>query len=128
MSRNAWIWLVLGWFGFAVLPWHLPAEAAGLLDWLVGYSAEGPRAALGLGLAGRWWLLPTGLPLVVATWPFVRKQTRERSSHTLVASGLAGLALIALQGFAIGLNGWRWSLLGEIFGMPGPSQSGMGLG
>ena len=38
------------------------------------------------------------------------------------------LALIAAQAFAIGLNGWRWGFLGVMFGTPGPTQAGMGLG
>jgi len=39
-----------------------------------------------------------------------------------------GLALIAAQGFAIGLHGWTLEALAAAFGGPGPSQSGMGAG
>src|SRR5947208_12309973 len=34
----------------------------------------------------------------------------------------SGIALIVMQGLAIGLNGWSWTFLGAIFGTPGPSQ------
>jgi iron(III) transport system permease protein len=128
MSRVARIWLVLGWVGFVLLPWHLPGET-NWYDWIIGYWAQGPRAALGLALAeGAWWLAPIGLPLLVASWSLIRRRGREESSGTLAAAGLGGLVLVAIQGFAIGIGGWNWSMLAEILGTEGPSQAGMGPG
>ena len=59
--------------------------------------------------------------------PLVSAQ-RNRGSDALIAAGLLGLALIIAQGFAVGLNGWNWATLTTLFGTPGPSQNGMGLG
>ena len=91
--------------------------------------AGGPRTALGLGATGTaWWLLPIGLPLLLASVPAVLRLPRDRTSRILVAAGIAGLALEILQGFAIGISGWGWNFLGALFGTPGPKQTGMGAG
>src|SRR5690606_19888535 len=45
----------------------------------------------------------------------------------LAAAGAAGLILFIVQGFAIGLDGWRFEILDRLFG-PGPRQAGMGAG
>ncbi len=127
MTTTARIWLVLGWAGFALLPWHLPPDA-NWYDWVIGYSAQGPRTALGLAWSdGAWWLAPIALPLVVATWPLIRYR-REQASGILVGAGIGGLALVAIQGFAIGLRGWNWSILADLLGTEGPSQAGLGPG
>src|SRR5205085_2483276 len=125
MSPTARTFVALGWIGFAVLPWHLPDNAS-WYDWIFGYSADGSRAALRLVLAGRaWWLAPMALALLLATWPRIRRQQRAQASRVLVIAGLAGLAFLILQGFAIGLRGWTLPVLTHLFG-EGPSQAGMG--
>ena len=127
MSRITQIWLALGWIGFALLPWHLvPGE---WFDLLLGFTGDGPRSAAGLALTGRaWWLAPIAFALTLATWPFVARYPNEHAARWLVAAGLLGLALIVTQGFAIGIQGWSWPLLGALFGEPGPAQAGMGSG
>src|SRR5258707_1392217 len=127
MTTTARTWLVLGWAGFALLPWHLPSDA-NWYDWVIGYSAQGPRAALGLAWSGgAWWLAPITLALVIAAWPLVR-YGREQASGMLAGAGIGGLALVVIQGFAIGLRGWNWSVLADLLGTEGPSQAGMGPG
>ena len=127
MTTTARIWLVLGWAGFALLPWHLPSDA-NWYDWVIGYSAQGPRTALGLAWSGgAWWLAPITLALVIAAWPLVR-YGREQASGMLAGAGIGGLALVVIQGFAIGLRGWNWSVLADLLGTEGPSQAGMGPG
>lgn len=127
MTHSARIWLLIGWIGFAILPWHL--AGAGWGDWLIGYRADGARTGLGLALSGREpWLAPLLVPLLLACWPLIRAHSRERTGAALRAAGGFGLALLLAQGFAIGLNGWSWTFLGGILGDPGPRQSGMGIG
>jgi iron(III) transport system permease protein len=127
MNRVTQIWLALGWIGFILLPWHLvPGE---WFDLLLAFTSDGPRSAAGLALTGRaWWLAPIAFALTLATWPLIARYPDEHAARWLVAAGLLGLALIVTQGFAIGIQGWSWPLLGALFGEPGPAQAGMGSG
>jgi iron(III) transport system permease protein len=118
MSRPAQIWLALGWLGYAVLPWYFAAGPS---------FVEGSGLALGIAGDG-WWLLPIVAPLIAASRPLVGGLDRYETGKWLVAAGLAGLALIILQGFAIGLGGWSAAWLAALFGAPGPRQGGMGFG
>src|SRR5258708_17412605 len=127
MTTTARIWLVLGWSGCALLPWHLLADAR-WHDWLIGYPTQGPRTALGLAWSdGAWWLALIAPPVMVASWPLIRSGGGQ-ARGMLVGAGIGGLVLNAIQGFAIGLRGWNWSILADLLGTEGPSQAGMGLG
>jgi iron(III) transport system permease protein len=114
-------WVLLGWIGYALLPWYLVPDLA---DYPLGQSGS----ALVLGLIGRaWWLLPIALPLMGIVGSLLGRGDQERAGAWLVACGLAGLGLVLLQGFAIGLNGWTSPWIVSLIG-PGPRQGGMGFG
>ncbi|MBJ6124515.1 ABC transporter permease [Microvirga splendida] len=123
MTRATLGWIVLSWVGFVLLPWYGFDRSASptIADYFVSGSA------LVQGLRGAWWLLPILMPLGMALVPVVRPSPRQKGTW-LIASGLLGLALIVLQGFTIGLNGWTADILRDLFGEPGPSQSGIGYG
>jgi iron(III) transport system permease protein len=122
MSRATLGWIVLGWVGYVLLPWYGfdRGAAPSLVDYFVGGSG------LVRGLTGAWWLLPILVPLLLALRPALAG-ARSVGSSWLVASGLLGLALVVLQGFLIGLNGWTVDAL-RAFADPGPRQDGMGFG
>jgi iron(III) transport system permease protein len=123
MSRATLGWIVLSWVGFALLPWYGFDRSA--TPTMADYFVSG--SALIQGVRGAWWLLPILVPLGMALIPLARPSA-ERQGTWLVASGALGLALIVIQGFAIGLNGWNIDILRILFGEPGPSQAGMGYG
>ena len=123
MSRATLGWIVLGWVGFALLPWYGFDRNA--VPTLADYFVSG--SALVHGLKGAWWLLPILAPLCLALIPVIRPSA-QANGKWLIASGVLGLALIVLQGFSIGLNGWTMDILKAFFGEPGPSQAGMGYG
>jgi iron(III) transport system permease protein len=127
MNRAPTVWVALGWIGFALLPWHFASGA--WFEHIVAFTAGGPRSAAGLVMTGKaWWLAPVVLALALATWPLVARHKAEDAARWLVAAGILGLLLIAVQGFAVGLRGWGWSFLGPVLGEPGPTQAGMGVG
>ncbi|KAA2234658.1 ABC transporter permease [Salinarimonas soli] len=117
MAPAAKAWLVAAWAGYVLAPWYLADPL----------SALGSGGGLWLGLTRAPWLLPVGLALVAATWPLARGLDRTRAARWLVAAGMGGLAVLWLQGFAVGLSGWGLGLA-SLLGAPGPAQGGMGLG
>jgi iron(III) transport system permease protein len=127
VRKSAALWLGLGWIGFAVLPWYL-VEGGGLSLHLFGRWPQGAAGtALALGLfEGYGWLLPTALPLLAALLPL--RYPDRRTADILVWAGIAGLAWMIFEGFAIGHRGWNWGWLSALFGAPGPKQAGMGYG
>lgn len=99
--------------------------AALLLPWYRG-GAPG-SSALAEGLAGRPWLLPVpaaglALALLAARGPDWRRGT---AAPALV---LAGLALLLLQAFAIGLRGAALPGLADLLRGAGAGQAGLGWG
>jgi iron(III) transport system permease protein len=118
MSPATQVWLALGWLGYALLPWYLVAGPS-------FFAGSG----LALGVTGEgWWLLPIVAPLIAASRPLAGGLNRHGTGKWLIAAGIIGLALIVIQGFAIGLNGWNGAWLAALFGAPGPRQGGMGFG
>ncbi|HEX8666391.1 MAG TPA: iron ABC transporter permease [Beijerinckiaceae bacterium] len=121
MTRAARACVALAWIGYAILPWYLVTD-------LAGYPFGEAGSGLALGLAGRWWLLPSLVPLALATLPLLARATRERTARAMILAGTLGLVWLVLEGFAIGLNGWTAPWLAKIFSAPGPRQGGMGFG
>lgn len=130
MTKAARWWLVLGWVGFALLPWY-GLEGGGLfaLDWLAGYpdGATAPALLQAL-LYGRWWLLPLALPLALPLLVLGAPREDPRVARGLVIAGLLGLGWLVLEGFAIGHRGWSFQWLAALTGAPGPRQASMGWG
>ena len=119
VGNSALFWLLLGWTGFAILPWYFDD---GLLS---------VPAASGLVLAiadRRFWLLPLGLPLLLGFVPMMRPHSRAAAAGWLIAIGLAGLVWVGLEGFAIDHRGWSAKWIGDLFGTVGPRQGGVGYG
>lgn len=115
-------WIALAWASFVLLPWYW-VDFGRSID-LFGNARSGLLATLG----GAWWLAPIAFPLILATVGWLAREKREASANRLIAAGAGGLALMLLQGFAIGLRGWNWGWLATLTGNDGPTQIGMGIG
>ena len=130
MNRPVLVWVAVGLAGFFLLPWYSTDSAFWSFAWVAdGYPFErdvAPAIVQVLG-HGRWWLAPVGLALLLAPLALVRPGADRRQSRALVAIALAGLGGLALQGFAIGIGGWRYETLEAAFGPVG-AQYGMGYG
>jgi iron(III) transport system permease protein len=68
------------------------------------------------------------MPLLTALLPLRAGPDERRIADILVWSGIAGLVLLVLQGFAIDHRGWTSAVLAAAFSAPGPRQFGMGYG
>ena len=127
----AWLWLAVGWVGFAVLPWYGQNDGFLSFAWLAGgWPLDSDVApALFLVLKGeKPWLAPLGLFLLAPLLLWGRRKNDPFFGNVLVAAGLAGLAWFFAQGFGIGLRGWNLAFLNDLFGPLGDRQFGMGYG
>lgn len=122
------IWLAAGWAGFALLPWY------GLEDGITRTPVRfwfGDEAGTGLVQAllhGRWWLLPLAACLAAPLLVLRRERDDPRMALLLVVAGGAGMAWLAIQGFALTHRGWNWAWLGAALGPTAQRQFGMGWG
>nr|WP_246514376.1 iron ABC transporter permease [Neoroseomonas soli] len=113
--------LLAGLAGVLLAPWHGMEDAAALAAWPRAEAA--PLAAL-LADGERWWMWPAVGLLALAALPLVR----GRMAGGLVAAcGAAILAIVFLQGQAIGLRGLAWPALAPLLGTPAP-QPALGWG
>jgi len=121
--------LLIGWLGYALMPWYL-VEGMGLADWgwLAAYPFGKAGTALALVLSGQApWLLPPGLALVAASL-FWGSGDRRRTARVLIWAGVLGLLLFFAQAFAIVLKDQGIPWLAALLGGAGATQRGIGGG
>ena len=121
--------LLIGWLGYALMPWYL-VEGMSLTNWawLGEYPFGKAGSALALALSGQApWLLPIGVALAAATL-FWGSAVRQRTAAVLVWAGLVGMVLFFAQAFAIVLKDQGISWLAALLGGAGAAQPGIGGG
>ena len=131
LHRPLLIWLGVGWFGFIILPWYSAYDGFWSFIWITdGYPTfdEYSPGILQITMHQRWWLLPVALALLFPLPALYWKSTDPRYVTTLLFSGAFGFAFTLVQGFALGLHGWGWEFLAEVFGTTDQTQIGMGYG
>jgi iron(III) transport system permease protein len=114
-ARERLIWLALFAVAIVIFPWHssLPPGAQ-----------PGLPSALGLALDGRGWLWP----LVLAVPLLIGNALRDAAGRGFLMLASATLALLILQGFAVGLRGPNYDWLGAAFPQAMQGQTGLGWG
>ena len=125
------LWMAAGWLGFAILPWYGQTSGFFNLSWLSGgYPLEADTApALFLAAQGdKPWLAPIGLLLLVPLALWGRRKNDPLFGKLLIFTGSAGLFWFFAQGFGIGLRGWNFAFLTDVFGPLADRQTGMGYG
>lgn len=125
------LWLAVGLAGFCLLPWYAVDGGFWTFGWLFdGWPLEADAApALFLVLQGeKVWLAPMGVVLLLPLLTWGRGKADPAFGRILVVVGALGLGWLMLQGFTIGLRGWRYPWLTELFGKLDGRQFGMGYG
>jgi len=124
-------WMAVGWLGFAVLPWYGLDSNFFTLSWFFhGYPLDSDVApALFIIAQGeKPWLAPLGILLLGPFLLWSRQKNHPLFGRLLVLIGAAGFSYFILQGFGIGLRGWRFEWLASLFGPLDDRQFGMGYG
>jgi len=136
LNKSTWLWLVVGIVGFCILPWYVLEDGFWGFEWVFdGYPFDPDYApALFLILQGeKLWLSPLLLwlvmPLAGVFWASGSTQSNAiRRANVLLVAGVAGLLWLAIQGYGIGLRGWNFDALTQLFGPLDDRQFGMGAG
>ncbi len=131
MNRTVALWLAVGWLGFAILPWYAIEDGFWVFEWLLdGYPLDSDYApgVLQAVVDDKIWLAPISLFLLLPLGLFGRARNDPFFANLLLISGIGGLAYVGLQGFTIGIDGWEFSTLEQLFGPLGQRQFGLGYG
>ncbi|PCK84095.1 iron ABC transporter permease [Rhizobium sophoriradicis] len=128
-NRRLDVVLVLGAVALTLLPWYRMETGFFGLGWLAGFPLS-PEAAPGLVQIfsyGRLWLAGA---LVLLFLAFAARGMAEpmRRGAVLAWLGALGVFFLSLQGLAIGISGWTWSLSEALFGTLADGQPSMGAG
>ncbi len=125
------LWLCIAWVGFLILPWYAAYDGFWSFIWITdGYPTfdEYSPGILQITMHQRWWLWPIALSLLVPLPALILPRTDPRHATALLLGGGFGFAYTLAQGFILGLHGWGWVFLGDLFGPTGQTQIGMGYG
>ena len=117
--RTVVLWLVVGWLGFAVLPWNaIGGQGFAGFQWLATWPLDARTAPAIFQLVkhGRLWLLPLTIALALPLLVLGARMQDRTASRLLIVAGTAGLATLIAIAFAIDITGWAWRPLAEIFG------------
>jgi iron(III) transport system permease protein len=129
MRPSAIIWLI-ALVGAAILPWHMPQNAATLGSlFALGNGDADEASALWQAVAHkRWWFWPILAAVVAAGFSVFGARTAQAKGRWLLWGAGLGLLWLMGQGLAIGIRGWSFGFLEKSFGDLGDRQFGMGLG
>jgi len=131
MRRALIIWVLIGLFSFAALPWYFLQQGS-LLQALFDLAAspENASALFQVTRHQRPWLLFGLVGLLICflalVWPSL--QSAHRQGRVLVGGALIGLLGLLVSGFAIGPMGWSFDVLENNWGPLAQGQFGMGWG
>ncbi len=131
MNRTVGMWLVIGLVGYCLLPWYVLEDGFWSTEWLLdGYPFDTDYApALFLITQGeKLWLSPLLLPLLLPLLSPLFAHSPKQRANVLIVAGVSGLAWLAIQGLGIGLRGWNFDALTQLFGALDDRQFGIGFG
>lgn len=122
LERAGGLWLLLGLIAVLILPWYKVAPPE--------LSGGGPLwdAALGQGLAGRFWLLSPALVMLAFLPASLSRGVRWQSAPYVLPLAIAGLVLYLIGAFSIGLRGPNLAIMSAIFPAAELGQPGLGWG
>jgi len=152
LNKSSRLWFGVGVFAWCVLPWYVLEDGLWSFEWLDGYPLDADYApALALIAQGeKLWLAPGDFFLILPVFAGLFRSSSARQSasndvasplavstsknsdtklaNMLLIAGVGGLCWLAIQGFGIGIRGWNYESLNQLFGPLEDRQFGMGFG
>ena len=130
IDASFWWWIVRP-VAVCLLPWNMLQDGFTAGSALALFATDADSAsALGQALFHRrWWFWPVVAALAIAACvvPSIAEQARC-VVDLLLAGGWLGLVAIVAQGWFIGVHGWSYDALTQVFGELNDRQFGMGWG
>ena len=126
MKRTTGLWLLIGLFGYAILPWYALKRGFWSFEWGAQFGEQLSAPALFNVLNyGRFWLAPAGLALLAAGLLLLMGNPVKRARWTALVA-LVGLIMTALQGLIIVRHGPR--IFGDMLAFGGMENGQLGFG
>ena len=123
-------WWMAGLVAVCLLPWNMLQDGLTAGSALALFATEADSAsALGQALFHRrWWLWPVVAAQTIAAASFVPSLSKPARGRVLLWAGWLGVVAIAVQGWFIGVHGWSYDWLTQVFGEMDDRQFGIGWG
>lgn len=130
MKKTATLWVLIGLFSAAILPWYAVKSQFFTFEWLYAAfgTSEHASSVLQVLTYDRWWLLCAILPLLVSGAAILFVSHQRTLAKILVGVSVAGLTLITAQGFIIARTGPTAFVEALSVGAAAAGQVGMGAG
>lgn len=128
-NRRQDIAFIVGLVAVIALPWYRIEGGFYSFRWLSSFPNDAATAPAVLEIFGfgRWWLLIALAPLLAAgASRFIRAPASQ--GLVLALAGAIGVGYLTLQGLAISVSGWSWSVSEALFGPLSDGQPSMGAG
>ncbi|TNM59766.1 ABC transporter permease [Aliirhizobium smilacinae] len=121
--------LAIGLAVLVVVPWYRIDKGFLSFAWLGDFPSEASVAPgiLQIFLHGRVWLIGVLVALALALSARFVADPMTRGRLLAWAGGL-GVLFLVLQGLAIGISGWNWTMADTVFGPLRDGQPPMGAG
>ncbi|MCK4711273.1 MAG: iron ABC transporter permease [Marinosulfonomonas sp.] len=127
MTRTTGLWLLVGLFGYCLLPWYMVDGGFWSFAWITGIAAGETGSALALLLGdGRLWLAAPFIAFALVAAAIYLIAAPVKKARLTVAIAALGLILTALQGLAVVRAGPRF--MTDFFLALGAEGGQIGLG
>ena len=130
-NATAGLWLAVGLLGSLLLPWYGIEDGFFSFEWMVSdYLFDTDYAPLFwlLVMGEKSWLAPLILPFLISGLAVLMPDGSRLKTHLFLIGGGLGLFWLMAQGLAIGIRGWQFNGLADLFGPLSDRQFGMGFG
>ena len=130
-NATAGLWLAVGLLASLLLPWYGIEDGFFSFEWMVSdYLFDTDYAPLFwlLVMGEKSWLAPLILPFLISGLAVLIPDGSRLKTHLFLIGGGLGLFWLMAQGLAIGIRGWQFNGLADLFGPLSDRQFGMGYG